>query len=112
MQEPSRFRVYHLGPEGARSWGIVDGTGRGILWPMQPTDRIALGRTGLQVSRLGIGSSFGAPARVNESAVERGVNYLYWGTFRRSAFGRAMRNLAKTCDKERAYMERLTKKKS
>lgn len=57
--------------------------------------RRSLGRTGLQVSRLGIGSSFGAPARVIESAVERGINYLYWGSIRRPAFGRAMRHLAK-----------------
>lgn len=54
-----------------------------------------LGQTGLMVSRLGIGSSFGAPARVIEEAFERGVNYLYWGTIRRPAFGRAMRNLAR-----------------
>jgi aryl-alcohol dehydrogenase-like predicted oxidoreductase len=54
-----------------------------------------LGQTGLEVSRLGIGSSFGAPARVIEEAVERGVNYLYWGTIRRPAFGRAMRHVAR-----------------
>ena len=59
------------------------------------TQRVPLGRTGLEVSRLGIGSSFGAPARVIEEAVERGVNYLYWGTIRRPAFGRAMHNLAR-----------------
>ena len=54
-----------------------------------------LGRTGLRSSRLGIGSSFGAPTRVIEEAFERGINYLYWGTIRRPAFGRALRNLAK-----------------
>jgi aryl-alcohol dehydrogenase-like predicted oxidoreductase len=58
-------------------------------------ERRALGRTGLEVSRLGIGSSFGAPASVIESAFERGINYLYWGTIRRPAFGRAMRHLAR-----------------
>lgn len=57
--------------------------------------RRALGRTGLTVSRLGIGSSFGAPASVIERAFERGINYLYWGTIRRPAFGRAMRHLAR-----------------
>lgn len=57
--------------------------------------RVPLGQTGLEVSRLGIGSSFGAPASVIEEAVERGVNYLYWGTLRRPAFGRAMRNVAR-----------------
>jgi aryl-alcohol dehydrogenase-like predicted oxidoreductase len=54
-----------------------------------------LGKTGLSVSRLGIGSSFGAPTRVIEEAVEQGINYLYWGTVRRPAFGRAMRNVAR-----------------
>ncbi len=57
--------------------------------------RVPFGQTGIQVSRLGIGSSFvGDPAFVEE-AVERGINYLYWGSIRRPAFGRAMRNLAR-----------------
>lgn len=47
------------------------------------------------MSRLGIGSSFGAPARVIEDAFDRGINYLYWGSIRRPAFGQAMRNLAR-----------------
>jgi aryl-alcohol dehydrogenase-like predicted oxidoreductase len=59
------------------------------------TQHIPLGPTGLRVSRLGIGSSFGAPARVIEGAFDRGVNYFYWGSVRRPAFGRAMRNLAR-----------------
>ena len=58
-------------------------------------DKRELGRTGLRSSRLGIGSSFGAPTHVIEEAFERGINYLYWGTIRRPAFGRALRNLAK-----------------
>ncbi len=62
---------------------------------MQPSDRIALGRTGLRVSRLGIGSSFTGDARFIEEAVEQGVNYLYWGSIRRPAFGRALRNVAR-----------------
>jgi aryl-alcohol dehydrogenase-like predicted oxidoreductase len=28
-----------------------------------------------------------------EQAFERGINYLYWGSFRRGAFGQALRNL-------------------
>ena len=56
---------------------------------------IRLGETGLQVSRLGIGSSFTGDAAVIEEAVEQGVNYLYWGSIRRPAFGRAMRNVAR-----------------
>ena len=59
------------------------------------TQKVPLGGTGLMVSRLGIGSSYGASASVIEEAVEQGVNYLYWGTIRRPGFGRAMRNLAR-----------------
>ena len=40
-----------------------------------------LGKTGLQVSRLGIASSFGAPTEAYEEAFERGCNYFTWGTF-------------------------------
>lgn len=58
-------------------------------------ERRELGQTGLRSSQLGIGSSFGAAARVIEEAFDRGVNYLYWGSIRRPEFGRAMRNLAK-----------------
>lgn len=57
--------------------------------------KIPLGKTGLEVSRLGIGSSFGAPTQVIEEAVEQGVNYLYWGSIRRPGFGRAMGNVAR-----------------
>jgi aryl-alcohol dehydrogenase-like predicted oxidoreductase len=56
---------------------------------------IPFGETGLAVSRLGIGSSFVRDARFVEEAVERGVNYLYWGSIRRPAFGRAIRNVAR-----------------
>ena len=58
-------------------------------------DRVPLGQTGLQVSRLGIGSSFTGSPRFIEEAVEQGINYLYWGSIRRPAFGRAIRNLAR-----------------
>jgi len=54
-----------------------------------------LGRTGLAVSRLGIGSSYGIGARDVERALERGVNYLYWGSRRRSDFGTAIARAAK-----------------
>lgn len=59
-------------------------------------DRRPLGRTGLEVSRLGIGSSYGASVRTIEWAFDQGINYLYWGTVRRPAFGRAMARLAKS----------------
>jgi len=53
-----------------------------------------LGRTGLTVSRLGIGSSYGVPAPAIERAFhEHGVNLLYWGSLRRSGMAHAIRNL-------------------
>jgi aryl-alcohol dehydrogenase-like predicted oxidoreductase len=55
--------------------------------------RAVLGRTGLEVCRLGVASSYGVPAASVEEAFERGVNYLYWGSLRRGAFGDALRNL-------------------
>jgi aryl-alcohol dehydrogenase-like predicted oxidoreductase len=57
--------------------------------------RIPLGQTGLRVSRLGIGSSAVGSERFVEEAVEQGVNYLYWGSLRRPAFGRALRHVAR-----------------
>lgn len=58
-------------------------------------ERREIGRTGLQSSRLGIGSTFDAPTHVIEDAFARGINYLYWGTVRRPDFARAMVNLAR-----------------
>src|SRR5258708_16643594 len=52
-----------------------------------------LGRTGREVCRLGIPASYGVPARGVELTFERGVNYIYWGTFRLRGFGQALRNL-------------------
>jgi aryl-alcohol dehydrogenase-like predicted oxidoreductase len=52
-----------------------------------------LGQTGLEAGRLGMAASYGVPTRAVEQAFERGVNYLYWGTFRRGPFGQALRNL-------------------
>ena len=55
-----------------------------------------LGRTGLSVGRLGISSSFGAPASAYEEAFEKGCNYFNWGTFIKGRSGpmrTALRNL-------------------
>jgi aryl-alcohol dehydrogenase-like predicted oxidoreductase len=57
--------------------------------------RVLLGRTGLEVSRLGIGSSYGIDGDSVERAYhEKGINYLYWGTTRRRSFGAGIRRLA------------------
>lgn len=63
---------------------------------------ITLGRTGLTVSRLGIGSSYGVPAHALERAFwEYGVNYFYWGAIRRGGMKVAIRNI---CMNERERM--------
>ena len=56
-------------------------------------ERRMLGRTGREVSRLGVAASYGVPGAAVESAFERGLNYLYWGSRRTDAFCTALRNL-------------------
>jgi len=58
------------------------------------SQKIVLGRTGLQVSRMGIGCSYGVDTRAMEEAFERGINYFYFGTLRRAAMARAVHHLA------------------
>jgi aryl-alcohol dehydrogenase-like predicted oxidoreductase len=58
-------------------------------------DKIVLGRTGLEVGRLGVASSYGVPASALEEAFEQGVNYFYWGSRRTDEMGEAIRTLAK-----------------
>ncbi len=58
--------------------------------------RVVLGSTGLQVSRIGFGSSYGIGAEALERAYEEhGINYFYWGTMRREVFGEGIRRLAR-----------------
>jgi aryl-alcohol dehydrogenase-like predicted oxidoreductase len=57
-------------------------------------ERAILGRTGREVGRLGLASSYGAPATAVEQAFDQGVNYFYWGSLRRNPFGEGLRNLA------------------
>ena len=47
------------------------------------------------MSRLGLGSSYGVSGRDVDRAVERGVNYLYWGSVRRDDFGAAITRAAR-----------------
>jgi len=54
-----------------------------------------LGRTGLQVSAIGLGASYGIGQRDIERAFDRGVNYLYWGSLRRGGFGDGIKACAK-----------------
>lgn len=60
-------------------------------------EKVTLGRTGLQVARLGIGSGYGVPAASVEKAFhEYGVNYFYLSSPRRGPMKKAMANLAET----------------
>jgi aryl-alcohol dehydrogenase-like predicted oxidoreductase len=52
-----------------------------------------LGSTGLEVGPLGLASSYGAPASAFEKAFERGCNYFYWGSMRKSGMRDAIRNI-------------------
>lgn len=53
-----------------------------------------LGRTGLDIGRLGLAASYGAPAEAFEEAFERGCNYFYIGSGRRRVgMRRAIRNI-------------------
>jgi aryl-alcohol dehydrogenase-like predicted oxidoreductase len=57
--------------------------------------RVALGRTGLQVSRIGLAASYGLGADgVQHAYEEYGINYFYWGTWRKEGFGAGIRRLA------------------
>ena len=59
-------------------------------------ERVVLGRTGLQVCRLGLASGYGVPEQAVEKAVlEHGINYLYWSLLRRGGMTRALRRLAR-----------------
>src|SRR5437868_9861767 len=77
----------------ARSCGSWIGNCGLLTFRQMPFEPTLLGRTGLRVGRMGIAASYGVPAAAVERAFDHGVNYLYWGTIRRKAFGDAIRNL-------------------
>lgn len=57
--------------------------------------RSDFGSSGLQVSPLGLGSSYGLSGRDVERAFDNGVNLMFWGLRRRSDFARGIRAIAK-----------------
>ena len=57
-------------------------------------ERISLGRTGLMVTRLGIGSSYGTNADMVEEAAAHGINYFYWGALRTKRMAEGIKNAA------------------
>jgi aryl-alcohol dehydrogenase-like predicted oxidoreductase len=63
---------------------------------MAYSERIKFGKTGLEVSRIGIGSSYGIGASGIEEAFEKGINFFYFGTLRTREMATAIQNLART----------------
>ncbi len=64
-----------------------------------PFERAILGRTGIEVGRLGLSASYGMPAAAVVRAFEAGMNYVYWGSRRRKAFADGLRSLARHRDR-------------
>jgi len=65
---------------------------------------ITLGRTGLQVGRLGISSSYGASVEAFEEAFEKGCNYFVIGSFprgRSKGMIQATNNIVQKGDREK-----------
>ncbi len=55
-----------------------------------------LGRTGLDAGTpLGLSASYGVGEEGVELAFERGCRYFYWGSMRKSSFGRGLRTILK-----------------
>ncbi len=59
-------------------------------------EKVFLGRTGLKVSRLGIGSAYGVSERACRKAFDEGVNYFFWGSVRTPGMGQAVRDIARS----------------
>jgi aryl-alcohol dehydrogenase-like predicted oxidoreductase len=66
---------------------------------MSSRDRSVLGRTGVEVCRLGLAAGYGAPAEAVERAFDRGINYFYWGSRRSPGFAEGLRRLAPRRDR-------------
>ena len=60
------------------------------------TQRVPLGCTGVEVSRLGIGSAYGVSDRACRMAFDEGVNYFFWGSVRMPGMGRAIRDISRS----------------
>jgi aryl-alcohol dehydrogenase-like predicted oxidoreductase len=61
-------------------------------------DKVTFGRTGLRVSRLAIGSSYGVGGADLERAFDRGINFFFYGLRRTEPFARGVRALASRRD--------------
>ena len=57
-------------------------------------EKVLFGRTGIKVSRLGIGASYGVSRDACREAFDAGVNYFFWGSSRTQGMALAIRELA------------------
>lgn len=67
-------------------------------------EQVVLGRTGLKVGRIGISSSYGAPVKAFEEAIEKGCNYFVIGSFPRGRSKEmigAVQNIRKKGEREK-----------
>jgi aryl-alcohol dehydrogenase-like predicted oxidoreductase len=60
------------------------------------SNKVVLGRTGLSVSRLGVGSAYGVSYEACRKAFDCGINYFFWGSVRTPGMGLAVREIART----------------
>ncbi len=58
-------------------------------------DKVTFGETGLRVTPLALGSSYGVGDLDLERAWDRGIDFYFWGMLRRPSFGRGVRNIAR-----------------
>jgi len=66
--------------------------------------KVALGRTGLAVSRLGLASGYGIPASAVEKAFhEQGINYFFWSNPRRQGMRDGLKALVRL-DREKLIL--------
>lgn len=65
---------------------------------------VTLGRTGLSVGPLGVAGGYGIDERSLLGAFDRGVNYWYHGSFRRSGMQSAVRHLAASGRRDRLVL--------
>ncbi len=56
--------------------------------------KVPFGKTGLSVSPIGLGSSYGLAGKDVERAYERGINFFFWGLRRRGDFGKGLSRVA------------------
>jgi predicted aldo/keto reductase-like oxidoreductase len=78
---------------------------------MNFSEPTTFGRTGLKVGRLGISSSYGAPASAYEEAFDRGCNYFTWGTFirgRSSRMKQAIKNIIAKGNRDKLVLSFIT----